>query len=35
MYSLESMNDRYLFGDVHVRGEYAVCISPATYRDGI
>ncbi len=22
MYSLESMHDRYLFGDVHVRGEY-------------
>lgn len=22
MYSVEAMHDRYLFGDVHVRGEY-------------
>lgn len=28
MYSVEAMHDRYLFGDVHVRGEYPSYIWP-------
>lgn len=35
MYSVEAMHDRYLFGDVHVRGEYPSYIYPEWERKGI
>lgn len=34
MYSVESMHDRYLFGDVHVRGEYPSYIYKEWERKG-
>lgn len=35
MYSVEAMHDRYLFGDVHVRGEYPSYIWPEWKRKNI